>query len=138
MKNKTLYRYTHIITFLTIIHGLFFYIIKGYFQIETDYGIRPHPYQAHAQAIHIVLSPLWIFIFGVLFKDHILEKLKNSKFKKLSGVSSVVFSLLMVLSGYLVQIIYEPSLKEIVVNTHLVTSSLFSVFYFIHIINSKF
>lgn len=131
MKNK-IYNFVHLTSYLTIIHGCLYAIIKYNLQIESEYGFRPHQYQALIQAIHIVLSPLLIFSFGLLWQDHIFPKLKKFKQKKVTGLSLVILIILMSLTGYLLQISYEEYTRQIFITLHLATSLLWTFFYVFH------
>jgi uncharacterized membrane protein len=131
MKNK-LYSFVHLTSYLTILHGFLYALIKYFLKVETEYGVRAHEYQSLTQAIHIVLSPLLIFSFGLLFKDHIYPKLVRFREKKLSGTALVVIFILMSFSGYLVQVVYQESPREFFIWIHIITSALWTLFYLIH------
>lgn len=131
MKNK-IYRFTHWAAYLTILHGLFYFIVKYFFQVESEYGARPHWSQTYLQSTHVLLSPLFLFAFGMLWNSHIVVKFKNSRLKRFSGLSLLATCLIMVISGYGVQAFYEESSKAFNVWAHLVTGLLFVVVYPLH------
>lgn len=101
-------------------------------KIETEYGIRPHAYQSLIQAVHIVLSPLLIFVFGHLFKDHIIRMYKNAIYKRKTGVTLTLTMVVMIVSGYLVQVIYQAGPKMMSAYIHIGISAVFTIAYLIH------
>lgn len=131
MKNK-LYTFTHWVTYLTILHGVVYFIFKYFMKIESEYGLRPHPYQSLTQGLHILLSPLLIFAFGLLFKDHILRMYQNAVYKRKTGITLTLTMLIMIFSGYAVQVIYAESPKLVSAYIHIGISALFTFAYLIH------
>lgn len=99
---------------------------------ESEYGLLPHPLQSYFQGIHIVFSPLLIFAFGLLFKDHIVKMYKNALYKRKTGITLVLTMTVMIISGYLVQVIYQAQSKELVAIIHIAISALFTLAYLIH------
>lgn len=131
MTNKQ-YVFIHFTSYLTIIHGVIYWIVKDFMGVESEYGLRPHWFQTYAQAIHILLSPLLVISFGMLWKDHILKFFKAKTKKLISGVTLTVSMIIIILSGYLIQVLYEPSLKSIAVWAHLILSALYLMAYVRH------
>mgnify|MGYP000305835929 CR=1 FL=1 len=130
-KNKT-YLFTHYVTYLTFIHGIGYWIYKYFLKVETEYGIRPHPLQEVWQASHVLLSPLLVFAFGLLFKGHIWKMYKNAHHKRKTGITLTLSMVIMILSGYLVQVIYQVEAKQITAYVHIAISVLFIFAYLIH------
>lgn len=129
---RSYYRFTHFAAYLTIIHGTFYFAIKYFFQVEGPYGERPHWSQSYLQSAHVLLSPLLLFVFGMLWKDHILSKLRNSLKKRKSGIALLAAMCLMIFSGYGIQAFYGESLKAVQVWTHLIASGAFIFVYLLH------
>lgn len=129
---KKQYLFVHFASYLTILHGIIYWIVKDFMGVQTEYGLRPHWFQTYAQAVHILLSPLLVIAFGMLWKEHIV-KFFTKKTKKLISGSLLVASLLLItFSGYFIQILYIPSLKIWAVWIHIVLSFLFVVAYLRH------
>ncbi|MAZ49455.1 MAG: hypothetical protein CME65_12920 [Halobacteriovoraceae bacterium] len=126
------YRFTHIAAYLTILHGVIYGIYKYFFQLETEYGIRPHPSQEIWQSVHILLSPLLIFAFGLLWQNHIVRMYENAIIKRKTGITLVIFMLLMIFSGYLVQVVYAVDLQKYSAYLHIAVSAVFVLAYLIH------
>lgn len=130
--NKRLYKFIHISSYLTIIHGLVYWVLKEFLQIETEYGLRPHPLQTYAQAVHIVLSPLLIVSLGLLWQKHIVHYFKKKSKKLYSGTIITVCLILISFSGYFIQVIYNDPGKEVAIWVHLVFSAFFIAAYLFH------
>jgi len=137
MNNNKLYTFSHIITYLTVIHGSIYGIYKYFLKVETEYGLRPHALQGIWQGAHIFLSPLLIFIFGMLFKDHIIKMYTSAKRKRKSGIGLVALMVIMILSGYLIQIVYAQEPKVLIAYIHIAISVFFSFIYLVHHILKK-
>jgi hypothetical protein len=95
---------------LISIIGIVYFVLKYYFKIETDFGLRPHPSTSFWLHFHIISVPVLIFSVGSLYKSHIYPKLKTGKAKrKKSGVLIFSLFILMSLSGYLLQMAFESN-----------------------------
>ena len=131
MKNNT-YKFTHFAAYTTLIHGAVYGIYKYFFIVETEYGPRPHSMQGFWQGTHILGSVLLVFTFGVLWKTHILKMLHNSFVKRRSGILLVLTLSITILSGYLVQVIYQNSFKELIAFLHIGVGIIFGLGYIYH------
>lgn len=132
MKKKQLYRLSHWITYFTVFHGALYFVFKYFFQVETEYGLRPHAWQSWSQALHIVASPLLVFIFGSLWVKHIQKMLRKARSKRRTGIFLIFLMILMIVSGYLAQVIYKLESKEIIAYAHIALSFLFALAYLVH------
>jgi len=131
MTRKT-YQFIHFTSYLTILHGIVYFIVKDFMQVETDYGPRPHYFQTYIQGAHIVLSPLLLISFGILWQEHILKFFQKRSRKLISGVT-LTFSLVLIgFSGYLIQILYTDAPKKFAVWLHLLFSALYILAYLRH------
>lgn len=101
-------------------------------KVETEYGLRPHYLQTYLQAAHIVLSPLLIFVFGMLLKEHIVKMYRNAFYKRKSGILLVLTMIIMIISGYLVQVIYAQDPKLVTAYIHIGVSTIFFLTYVTH------
>lgn len=126
------YKFVHLASYLTIFHGVVYYVVKYFLKTETEYGIRPNDYQSIIQGAHIVLSPFLIFALGILWKSHILKFFKKKTRKLYSGTILTLSLILISFSGYLIQVIYRPTEKEISIYIHLIFSGLYIGSYIFH------
>ncbi|MBD66312.1 MAG: hypothetical protein CME62_13965 [Halobacteriovoraceae bacterium] len=116
-------KYFLLLSFTIFIQGLIYFIFKEFFQIETTFGPRPHALTSSLLHIHILIVPLMVFALGYLFKVHILEKLKRKKRRK-SGITGLILFLLMILSGYLLQMGLELQTTRVIAIFHITVSVL--------------
>lgn len=126
------YKFIHFTSYLTIVHGLIYWIVKEFMAIDTEYGLRPHIMQTYAQAMHILLSPLLVISFGLLWRDHILKLFKAKNKKLFSGSILTVSLMILIGSGYLIQVVYAVKLKTFFVWMHLILSALYILAYLKH------
>lgn len=133
-----LYRFVHLTSYLTIGHGILYYVIKNFMTNETQYGIRPNEYQGLIQSVHIILSPILIFALGLLWKNHILKFFRKKSIKLYSGIILTTTLITISFSGYLIQIIYNIKGKEIATYIHLIFSALYIGSYLYHHFKKNF
>lgn len=85
--------------------GVLYFIFKTFFDVETPYGVRPHEFTSSLLHAHIITVPLLLIIVGLILGKHSIPKLRAKKNKrKISGISLIVFFVLMTFSGYLLQV----------------------------------
>jgi len=129
---KNQYRFVHFTSYLTIFHGILYWLVKEFFQVETDYGLRPHSSQTYIQAAHILLSPLLVISFGLLWQNHIILYFSKKTKKLKTGITLTLSLVILILSGYLIQVIYNDLGKVVVTWVHLILSLLYLLSYLIH------
>jgi hypothetical protein len=117
---------------INIIIGVIYAILKYCFITDGEFGPESHPIQPYFQYAHILLVPLMVFVFGLLFGDHILVKVRNSSLKKwLSGYSLILTILLVTLSGYLLQLPLMSS-RQFMIIFHCVVAAIWTIAYIFH------
>jgi uncharacterized membrane protein len=85
--------------------GIVYFIYKYFMVLETEYGVRPHSSTSFWLHFHIVTVPVLVLGVGYLLPIHILPKLKRgNSTRKVSGVFLISTFLVMVVSGYLLQL----------------------------------
>jgi hypothetical protein len=130
--NNALYTLSHWSNYLLIASGVIYGVLKYTMQVESEYGLRPHEWQGFTQGLHIVISPLMVFSLGSLWWQHILKMKENSKMKRRSGLSMLYLSIPMILTGYFIQVFYQPTLKEVFIWGHVLLSIVWTLLYVIH------
>jgi uncharacterized membrane protein len=129
---KGQYKFIHFTSYLTIVHGILYWVIKEFFQVQSDYGLRPHFFQTYIQAAHILLSPLLVVSFGLLWQQHIVHFFKKKSRKLITGSLVTISLIIIILSGYLIQVIYDQPGKSIMSWVHLIFSGLYLFAYLGH------
>lgn len=99
-EKRTFFYLNLIVTIIGIV-----YLVYKYFLVqETEYGIRPHESTATWLHLHVASVPLLLLGIGYLFKVHISPKLKAAKpARSISGLFLIKTFIVMVISGYLLQ-----------------------------------
>ena len=127
-KNK---HYFHLITLVNLLIAAVYLLFRYYIRVDSDFGEMPSPYQPYLQYLHILFVVPWLFIFGMLTQTHMLPKLKAGRPKKRkSGINLMVLSVLMIFSGYAIQV----SSPEWMGVTHVVVSVAWLIVYLWHVL----
>lgn len=113
----------------------FAYLYMQYVLATDDpFAIINHPWQPATLSIHIVAAPVFIALFGMLFRSHSLRKLRSpSPENRRSGWTSLIGFTVMALSGYAIQVAAAPALITFFVWLHIASGGLFAVFYGVHL-----
>lgn len=132
---KNFLNYSHYIVTLT---SVVYFIVKNFMQVEGEWGVESHPLEVHLQHFHILSVPFLFFAISLIFKGHILKKLRmKSKLLKRSGILLLSLALVMVFSGYGIQVAMDSFSRQILINTHLISSFLWVVIFFYHSFMAK-
>ena len=116
----------------------FVYFWMKYFVESTDpFAVVNHPWQGTTLHLHLLASPAFILIFGLILNSHILKKLGAPRLpNRRSGIASLVLFIVMLASGYLLQVITGRQLLQVLVAAHVGSGALFSLAYGVHLILS--
>ena len=107
--------------------------------IETDdpFAVVNHPWQGLVLATHVIVSPALILMFGILLNSHILKKLGlGTAPNRTSGLVSFVTFFGMTATGYLLQVVTNALLMQILVVVHIISGGVFSLVYVAHLVIS--
>ena len=115
--------------------GVAYFSMKYLLPADDPFAVINHPWQPSVLAIHVVAAPVFVLIFGMVLRSHILKKLlSNNPSARRSGWISLVSFAAMALSGYLLQVAAGPFLLRVMLVAHVSTSLLFLVGYSAHLI----
>lgn len=116
----------------------FAYLWMKYFEQTTDpFAVVNHPWQSTALALHVVVSPALILVFGIILNSHVMKKLRATHLpNRRSGYVSLVTFVVMLLSGYLLQVSSSEHWLQALVILHIASGALFSVVYAAHLVIS--
>jgi hypothetical protein len=110
------------------------YVWLKYFA-DKDPSALAHPAEPSVQALHVVLSPLLIFAVGLIWRDHVLRKLRRLRRRgRASGILILVLFPPMALSAYMIQVTVDEVWRQGWVVAHLVTSGLWIAGYVVHLV----
>lgn len=132
MRTKEQQRF-HYVAVINVLIGISYLLFRFFLKEVNDFGEAPYPQQAWLQYTHILLASIWMFFFGVLWKEHISLKLKlGKKAKRVNGLYLTFISFFMCLSGYLIQIPLTQDYSMGVI--HCVFGVLWIILYLMHIL----
>ena len=119
--------------------------VTGYAYIWMKYALRSddpfavvnHPWQGATLDLHLMVAPVLILIFGIVFSSHVRKKLSTPRLpNRKSGLWSLGTFAVMVLSGYLLQVSSNEAWLQAMVVLHIASGAVFSVTYAAHLIIS--
>jgi len=117
--------------------GFAYLWMKYFVQSDDPFAVINHPWQPAVLTLHILASPPFILIFGIVFNSHVMKKLKTPKLpNRKSGYASLFTFASMVVSGYLLQIVTDEGLLKGTVILHVASGAVFSVTYAVHLVIS--
>ena len=130
--------YMHVSVALVAITGAVYAVMKYFMKPQDEFAVANHPLQPHMLSAHVVIAPLLVFGFGWLFANHIWPKFvfKDPRNRR-SGIGAMALIAPMTLSGYLLEIATNDTLRQAMAIAHWVTSALFVVAYAGHLIRPR-
>ena len=132
---RTQILYLHVSTLLVTITGVVFALMKYLMKGEDDFAVVNHPLQPHMLSAHVVLAPFLVFGFGWIFASHVWPKLVfRDPRNRASGLASLALIAPMTLSGYLMQVSTNETIRYAMSVAHWVTSAIFVVAYVAHLV----
>ncbi len=114
--------------------GVVYFYMQYLLPADDPFSVINHPWQPLMLGIHVVLAPVFVLVFGMVLRLHILKKLlSNNPSARRSGWFSLVSFTGMALSGYLLQVAPNLFLVHVMLVMHVSTSLLFLVGYSTHL-----
>lgn len=115
--------------------GLLYGWLKYFHQRLGDFGPEPFPLQGLAQHGHVFVSPLLVFMLGVIVRGHVLPALRaGARRGRLTGLCIAGGLAPMLLSGYGMQICVDPVWRLTLAWVHGPSSMLFLLAYGAHVL----
>jgi hypothetical protein len=125
----------HFATALVALTGIAYFVLKDLVEPDPEaFSVLSHPWQPHAQHLHVLFAPLLVLSLGVLLRDHVLGRLRNPSRKRSrrTGWTLALSVLPMIATGYLLQVTIDEGWRSFWKWSHLATSLLFLAGYLIH------
>jgi len=120
---------THLNVAISLAYLLFRYFIKK----QTPFGEESYDIQKVFQYLHFMTVPLLVFIFGLVWYVHISPKIISGSKKKLtSGLYLLTAFVVMILSGYLIQMPFFVGVSLVGV-LHSIVGGLWVVIFYLHV-----
>jgi hypothetical protein len=131
-------RWTLNVTALVVaVTGFAYFWMKYLIQNDDPFAVLNHPWESAMLNVHLLASPPFILIFGIILNSHILRKLGASKMpNRKTGIVSFATFAAMACSGYLLQVTMSETLMRALVIVHVGTGAVFTVTYAAHLVIS--
>ena len=116
----------------------FAYLWMKYFVENPDpFAVVNHPWEAAMLHLHVLASPAFILVFGLILNSHVLKKLGAAKMPhRKSGLSSFGLFAAMACSGYLLQVATSEAWLQTLVIVHVGSGAAFALVYTAHLVLS--
>ena len=131
-------RWTFNLLALAVAASGFVYVWMKYFvETEDPFAVVNHPWQPATLDLHVLASPLFLLIFGIILNSHVMKKLQATGVpNRKTGLISLAMFAGMVGSGYLLQVAANEALLQALVAVHLTTGAVFTLTYGVHLVIS--
>jgi len=127
----------HVLSLAVTTSGFAYLWMKYFVQSEDPFALVNHPWQSSMLQVHVLASPPFILVFGIILNSHIMRKLRATgvPHRKSGWVSLATFAA-MLSSGYLLQVVGSETWLSRLVAAHVASAGLFTVSYAGHLILS--
>ena len=127
----------NILASATSITGFAYLWMKYFVENSDPFAVVNHPWQSLMLALHVVASPAFILLFGIIFNSHVMKKLRATRLpNRRSGYASLGTFVLMLASGYMLQVATSERWLQALVIVHIASGAVFTVVYVSHLIIS--
>jgi len=117
--------------------GFAYMWMKYVLHTDDPFAVVNHPWQTAMLDIHLLASPAFVVMFGIVFNSHVMKKLRATRLpNRRSGYVSLGTFAAMIASGYLLQVSWSEWWLQALVILHLVSGALFTVAYGTHLVIS--
>ena len=120
---------------LATFSGLGYGYLLYFGAIEDEFGPAAHPWTSPLQATHVITVPLFVFAMGLIWRTHIFQKLvSGARPRRRTGIALLSQSLLMIVSGYCLQVCVDVWWRDAWIWTHVATSLGFCAMFVAHLL----
>ena len=125
------------LTATVAVTGFVYFWMKYFVESSDPFAVINHPWQTVMLNLHVIASPFFVLIFGIIFNSHVMKKLKATRLpNRRSGYVSLAMFAVMVFSGYLLQVAANEQWLRALVAIHVTSSTVFTLVYAAHLIIS--
>lgn len=125
------------LTLIVAVTGFLYLWMKYVLEVDDPFALVNHPWQTTMLALHVLASPVFLLIFGIVFNSHIMKKLRVSNLpNRRTGLTSLGTFAMMVVSGYLLQTSSDEQWLQALVVVHVASGAIFSLTYGAHLVIS--
>jgi hypothetical protein len=117
--------------------GFAYFWMKYLVQADDPFAVVNHPWQGTMLHLHVLASPPFVLMFGVILNSHIMKKLRAVRMpNRRTGLTSFAMFAAMVVSGYLLQVATAEAWLRGLVIVHVASGAVFTLTYGIHLLIS--
>ena len=128
----------NLLSLLVAVTGFMYFWMKYMVQTDDPFAVVNHPWQAATLMVHVLASPPFILIFGIVLNSHIMKKLRAPRMpNRSSGLLSLGTFAAMTCSGYLLQVVTNEQVLQALVALHVTSGALFTGSYGVHLLVSR-
>jgi hypothetical protein len=116
------------------VSGFAYFWMKYLVETDDPFAVVNHPWQAAMLHLHILASPPFVLVFGVILNSHIMKKLRAPRMpNRRTGLASFATFAAMIGSGYLLQVAAADAWLRGLVILHVASGVVFTLTYGIHL-----
>jgi hypothetical protein len=120
-----------------VVTGFAYLWMKYVMQTDDPFAVVNHPWQTSMLSMHVVASPAFILMFGIIFNSHVMKKLGATRLpNRRSGLVSLGTFAAMIVSGYLLQVSSSEGWLQGLVVVHVASGAVFAIVYAAHLVVS--
>jgi hypothetical protein len=112
--------------------GIVYAVMRYLLEPVDEWAVVNHPWQPQLQHLHVLAAPLLVFAVGLIWGRHVLQRLRNGRQGRFSGVGLLVGFVPMAASGYLIQVATHPGWRSGWIGIHLAASALWLAAFAVH------
>lgn len=131
---KTWEKYSFgILTAILAITGAVYFWMKFMMTTDDPFAVVNHPWQPLMLQLHILGTPAFLVVFGIIFNSHIGRKIGKKIPNRKSGLLSLITLGVMTVSGYLLQVVTAENLHQVALVAHIASGVVFTGAYVTHL-----
>lgn len=125
--------FTHLSWLLIAVTGVVYAWMRYLCEPDDPMALANHPLEPSILAAHVLTAPLFVFALGLLWRSHILVKLRSRQSnRKVTGYTLLLLAIACTASGYLLQVSTAEMLRAIWMWSHACSGLALAVVYILH------
>ncbi len=113
-----------------------FFFLSRFVQIEGEFGPQKHPWQASVLATHGAFAFLMLLGLGALWLNHVPIGWRSHRSRRI-GVTLVVITALMVISGWTLYYAADEQLRPLLGNLHFAVGVMLPLWLVWHVVRGR-
>jgi len=125
--------FMHISTILVGGTGVVYAVMRYLMDPVDSFSVVNHPWQSGVQHLHVLVAPLTVFAFGLIWRNHVFGHYRRGlSTARRSGISLMLTMVPMAVSGYLIQVSVVEFWRDTWIIVHCIASFLWLTGYLTH------